>query len=68
MNVLKMYTVQYWLYVECVELILLLFFHNYYYSKTPQTECESVLPIQSLADFCFRRTKIATSVQELSLS
>ncbi|KAK4310789.1 hypothetical protein Pmani_017672 [Petrolisthes manimaculis] len=32
------------------------------------TECESVLPIQSLADFCFRRTKIATSVQELSLS
>nr|XP_027217348.1 uncharacterized protein LOC113809868 [Penaeus vannamei] len=29
-------------------------------------ECESVLPIQSLADFCFRRSKVATSTQEVT--
>ncbi|XP_042886508.1 aurora kinase C-like [Penaeus japonicus] len=29
-------------------------------------ECESVLPIQSLADFCFRRSKMATSTQEVT--
>ncbi|XP_047477476.1 serine/threonine-protein kinase 17B-like [Penaeus chinensis] len=29
-------------------------------------ECESVLPIQSLADFCFRRSKVATSIQEVT--
>ncbi|XP_071527234.1 triple functional domain protein isoform X3 [Panulirus ornatus] len=29
------------------------------------TECESVLPIQSLADFSFRRSKLASSTQEI---
>ncbi|XP_063611632.1 proteoglycan 4-like [Penaeus indicus] len=29
-------------------------------------ECESVLPIQSLADFSFRRSKVTTSTQEVT--
>ncbi|XP_066961005.1 kalirin isoform X3 [Macrobrachium rosenbergii] len=31
-------------------------------------ECESVLPVHSLANFCFRRSKIASSTQELPSS